>query len=154
MKGTSISSHLRRKFAILVVLGLIAAGGIIFFRSERPMLDYLDEYKVLHSLRDQNTGKVIELGILSNFGSTEYEVGVYDAVNSERTSFDLRQQNISIVGNPGPNPPLVQFDGACYFIASAFREEWDRVHPLWKDDISGREICFDVVAPNGKKIGR
>jgi hypothetical protein len=88
---------------VLISLGLACLGILVLFSlSQRPPLDYfLFEYIVLHSLKDQHTGKVIELGVLSNFGSTEYEVGVYDDVNNERSVYGLRKQNISVVGYPG-----------------------------------------------------
>ena len=142
-------------FWTLALLGSLSLGALFLpYRFERPMLDYLDEYKVLHYLQDQRTGKIIELGVLSNFGSTEYEVGVYEKVDSARSKFALRRQNISIVGYPGPVPELVQFDGKCYFVTvSEFREDWDKVRSIWKDEISGEEICFYVLEPGGKMTG-
>lgn len=134
------------------LLSLCAVLVAVFAGTERPVLDYLDEYKVLHYLEDQKTGKVIELGVLSNFGSIEYEVGVYDEVNPKRTSFGLRPHLISVVGSPGPDPAVVQFDGACYFMVSAFRPDWDKVHPQWTDNVTGKQLCFYVLTPDGDRI--
>jgi hypothetical protein len=145
--------RISRKLRILsvIVLGCI---GVLFAlsRCERPLLDYMDDYKVLHDIRDENTGKIVELGTLYNFGSTEYEVGVYNEHRPNRSSFELHEQNISIVGSPGPSPKIVQFDGRCYFVVSAYRKGWDKVRPLWKDGRSGKEICFYILTPEGNRI--
>jgi hypothetical protein len=140
---------------VLISLGLACLGILVLFSlSQRPPLDYfLFEYIVLHSLKDQHTGKVIELGVLSNFGSTEYEVGVYDDVNNERSVYGLRKQNISVVGYPGPVPELIQFDGKCYFLTlTRWRKDWDKINPIWRDRANGKEICFYVLISSSQRI--
>ena len=142
-----------RSKAIWILGVLILAFGVLSLsRCERPFLDYLDEYEVIHYLHDESTGKTIELGMLSNFGSTEYEVGVYDAPDPNRSKYGLRMQQISIVGSPGPDPQKMQFDGQCYFIRSAYRTDWDRVRTPWIDNRSGKRICFYVLTPNGSRV--
>jgi hypothetical protein len=136
-------------FLGLACLGIFA----VIFRSGRPLLDYMDDYNVLHFVKDQATGKVVELGVLSNFSSTEYEVGVYDDADSKRSAYGLQKQNISVVGYPGPVPALIQYDGKCYFLTLArWRRDWDEINPIWRDETTGKEICFYVLVLDGEKI--
>jgi hypothetical protein len=130
--------------AVLLLLGYCST-------LERSFLDRFDRYVILDTIKDEKTGKTVELGMLGNFSSTTYEVGVYDVPNSNRRSADLHKAVIVLVGSMVPEPKL-EYDGKCYFVRGELETGWDQVVPTWKDPTTGNQLCFYVLIFNGKKI--
>lgn len=118
---------------------------------ERPFLDGIDAYEVLDAKLDPVTGKIVELGRLYNFSSEVVEVGIYDSPNQKRDSSELHKP-IFWVSSPDPYPSKVEYDGKCYFVLTEFRERWTYVAGSWADNETGKQICFYLLTPEGKRI--
>ena len=134
-------------------IALISLAAIGASRLDRPLTDYLlFDYTRMKSMHDAAAGKFVELGASANFGSLAYEVAVYDAPGESGYWFGRRKPVIAIV-SPGHEVAL-EFDGKCYFLRSALRKKRDRIEPFWRDEVSGKEICFYVLTPDGTKVTR
>jgi hypothetical protein len=118
---------------------------------ERPFLTRTFEYEVINTITDQDTGKIVELGRLYNFSSEAYEVGIYDTLNPNRESSELKKPVFEIT-SPVPIPEKIEFDGKCYFVRTAFEKDWTHVRGTWKDPKTGKSLCFYLLTPDGKRI--
>jgi hypothetical protein len=119
--------------------------------SERPILDRLDSYEILDAVVDKNTNRTIELGLLSNFGSVEYEVGIYPSVNLNRQSSDLQIPIFSTVVHANP-PEKIEFDGKCYYVRAEYRVGWTKILGKWEDPVTHNSICFYLLTPSRIQI--
>jgi hypothetical protein len=102
------------------------------------------EYKYISRIKDEMTGKYVELGSLENFSSLSLVVIVFDDANDNRDYTDNTEPAIYVASVDWDKPIELTTDGRCYILNVTYGYG-GVASPVWKDPNKGEELCFKIV---------
>ena len=121
------------------------------FLASRGFLSIDYSYRPLMTLRDATTGLYVELAEFNTMSAYGYVVMVFEDAGPRPDSGPDWNPVIYVAG-PQSEPPSLVVKDRCYVLEVEYRYG-GLVAPEWKDQKTGKTLCFDLVPDRGPKGG-
>ena len=129
-----------KRVALFPLVGLLAAS--CDPRSETS-------YVVVEALKDDATGRYVELGQMINFSSFCYVVNVFDAPAAERRAAEMQDASLMVACSVGEEEPRIVFEAGCYVLSLDYGYG-GILNDRWTDPETGRTLCLKMIPPGPK----
>jgi len=104
------------------------------------------DYTKIASIKDNLTGKYVELGWINNFSTGCHILDIYETDLADRSSSSMPSEPLTLICDIPytPDGPKLTFEEGCFTL----RVEYYGGGPYntsWRDPDTGHEICIEVI---------